>query len=60
MDTIHTCSKCKSFYKIKETEDENGFCANGKVYCYGNKLDTEQIFRASELGKVKKKGYFMG
>lgn len=25
MDTIHTCSKCKSFYKIKETEDGNEY-----------------------------------
>lgn len=32
MDTIHTCSKCKSFYKIKETEDGNGFFVNGKAY----------------------------
>ena len=40
--------------------DERFFRVCMKVDCYGNKSDTEQIFRASEWEEVKKKGYFMG
>ena len=42
------------------TDDERFFRVRMSVDCYGNKSDTEQIFRASEWEKVKKKGYFMG
>lgn len=40
--------------------DERFFRVCMKVDCYGNKQDTEQIFRASEWEEAKKKGYFMG
>lgn len=42
------------------TGDELFFRVRMSVDCYGNTSDTEQIFRASEWEKVKKKGYFMG
>lgn len=40
--------------------DERFFRVRMRVDCYGNKSDTEEIFRASEWEEAKKKGYFIG
>lgn len=61
MDSIFVCSKCKSFFKVKESETGNGFFANGKSYMLCPKCtDVFENMITNEDGEPRYADIFMG